>query len=283
MLYQKQNWFKWVRQQQDEEESHRESEKKKIRLEAALFKRHWAQVQLRLKEFRMKEQLKRRDEYLEVAFKEKMSLEEESGWDPIDEVVEDDHRKYINMIKVFLLLEETAEVENTDENKLSLAEESKTPKKKGAKTGKMKEPLKQTGMETKSQMRKRLKNGIEYHHGAGVLLKGTIENPIEVADKNAPLPDDEIDKLLEEIIEIKHLLFCRLLLSHASLLPAAIRANNVDELLADEDINISDLRDLCLKMENPELQEVRDACADLVVARKTWMIHMQQMTANATY
>ena len=109
-----------------------------------------------------------------------------------------------------------------------------------------------------------MKEGVQYSHGAGILLKGTVENPIEVADRTAPLSDLEIDDIIGEIIEIKHLLFCRLLLSHASLLPVAISANSVEEFLSDKEINDADLRDLCLKMENPGLQEVRDACADLV-------------------
>ena len=36
-----------------------------------------------------------------------------------------------------------------------------------------------------------------------------------------------------------------------------------EEFLADEEVTASDLRDLCLKMESPGLQEIRDACADL--------------------
>jgi hypothetical protein len=69
--------------------------------------------------------------------------------------------------------------------------------------------------------------------------------------------------LLGEISVIKHLLFCRLLLGHATLLPAALRANNVQDFLAEEEVTSSSLRDICLKMENPGLQEIRDACADL--------------------
>ena len=59
------------------------------------------------------------------------------------------------------------------------------------------------------------------------------------------------------------LLFCRLLLSHATVLPAALRAATVEDFLNDKDVSDTDLRDLCLKMDNPELQEIRDACADL--------------------
>src|SRR5262249_38724056 len=58
-------------------------------------------------------------------------------------------------------------------------------------------------------------------------------------------------------------IFCRLLLSYASLVPAALRASSVEEFLNDKEISFTDLRDLCRKMEDPGLQEIRDACADL--------------------
>ncbi len=58
--------------------------------------------------------------------------------------------------------------------------------------------------------------------------------------------------------------FCRQLLSHTALLPAALRAHSIEEFLADEAIADSDLRDLCLKVEQPSLEALRDACADLL-------------------
>jgi hypothetical protein len=76
-------------------------------------------------------------------------------------------------------------------------------------------------------------------------------------------PEPEIERLLGEVSEIKYLLFCRLLLGQVALLPAALRANSVEEFLADPEVTGPALRDLCLKMENPGLQEIRDACADL--------------------
>jgi len=112
-------------------------------------------------------------------------------------------------------------------------------------------------------MRQRLSEGMEYDHGAGWVIRGTLENPTEIIWKTVPIPDDEIDKLLVEIAEIKQLLFCRLLLAHAALLPAALRASSVEDFLQDPEVNESGLRDLCLKMERPGLQELRDACADL--------------------
>ena len=86
---------------------------------------------------------------------------------------------------------------------------------------------------------------------------------MEIHDKTAPFPDDEIDQLLKDMAEIKHLLFCRLLLSHAAALPAAMKANSIDEFLNDKEVTDTDLRDLTLKIDNPGLQEIRDACADL--------------------
>lgn len=194
-----------------------------------------------------------------------MSLEEECSWDPIDDIVKDDRSKYIDIIQIFLLLkDETVEDENVELTKPSLAKEKKTSKKKGAKVDEKKEPLEPNGLLTRLKIRKRLKEGDEYRHGPGPMLKGTIENPLDAGNRTVPLSDDEIDGVLDEITEIKHLFFCRLLLSHASLLPAAIRANNVEAFLADREINDADLRDICLKLENPDLQAMRDACADLL-------------------
>jgi len=62
-------------------------------------------------------------------------------------------------------------------------------------------------------------------------------------------------------------LFCRLLLSHATLLPAVLKANSVEEFLNDQEISTTDLRDLCLRMEKPDLQDIRDTCADLARGR----------------
>ncbi len=76
-MFKRQNWFKWVRECQDKEEAQRENEKKKIKREAALFKRHWNQFKLRMKELRAKENMKRQDQYLEEAYNERMSVEEE--------------------------------------------------------------------------------------------------------------------------------------------------------------------------------------------------------------
>ncbi len=45
VLYEKEKWFRWVRQLQEDDESNREKEKKKVKMEAAMFKRHWKNMQ----------------------------------------------------------------------------------------------------------------------------------------------------------------------------------------------------------------------------------------------
>lgn len=121
-------------------------------------------------------------------------------------------------------------------------------------------------IETEQAMRKRLKEGVEkkYDDVYGPILVGSLETPHGTYDKTPPMDDDEIETLMQDIKEIKLLLFCRLLLSHVSLLPAALRATSVDAFLKDTKITETDLRDICLKVEQPSLQDIRDACADLL-------------------
>ena len=213
--------------------------------------------------------LKRQEEFLDEAYKEGMSLEDdEAKWDPIDEVVEDERTNHMDMISLFLMLRDEAMKgpnPSSDEKQTSaFANRSKQAKHESSDQKPTPESPEKTGLDTRSQMRQQLKDGVSYSDGRGLLIKGTLENPIEVADRAGPLSDGEIDELMKDIVEIKHLLFCRLLLSHANLLPIAIRANSVEEILEVKEISNTDLRDLCLKMENPRSQEVRDACADLV-------------------
>lgn len=198
-----------------------------------------------------------------------MSLEEdEAKWDPIYDVVEDERTNHTDMVSLFLMLRDEAvkgSNPSTDEKQTSVfSNRSKKAKHKSSDQKPTPESPERTGLETRSQMRQRLKDGVSYSDGYGLLIKGTLENPIEVADRAGPLSHSEIDEPMKDIVEIKHLMFCRLLLSHASLLPIAIRANSAEEFLEGKEISNTDLRDLCLKMENPGLQEVRDACADLV-------------------
>ena len=282
VLYKKQKWFKWVRQCQDDEEIARENEKKKVKKEAALFKRHMKDVQSRMRELRAKEDMKRQETFLDEAYHERMSEEEqEAEWDPIEDVIADERGNYVDLIKHILFMTEIVE-EDQEPKKLDTAKangieaqasalvsnnkpprSSKKSRPKATVDGSNAPLLTKSAHDTRSQVRQRLSQGVELTYGNGVHFAGTIDNPVETHDKIAPVPDDEADHLLEDMAEIKHLLFCRLLLSHATVLPAAIRANSIEEFLSDKDVTDTDLRDLALKMDKPGLQEIRDACADL--------------------
>jgi len=107
ILYKNQKWFKWVRQCQDEEEAHREKEQKKVKQESALFRRHWKEVQERLKELRAKEDLKKQDAFLEKVYKERLAQQEDEeeedmvDWDPIEDVFEDRRGNLIGVLFAF--------------------------------------------------------------------------------------------------------------------------------------------------------------------------------------
>ncbi|KAG8420581.1 hypothetical protein J3459_010943 [Metarhizium acridum] len=119
-------------------------------------------------------------------------------------------------------------------------------------------------IETEAEMRKRLAEGVKKNYDGfwDFQIVSALENPHETVEKTAPMTDDEIDSVVKDIREIKRLLFSRLILAQASMLPAAIRANSVEEFLNDADVAESDLRDICLKVADPTLQVIRDACAD---------------------
>ncbi|TVY87687.1 hypothetical protein LAWI1_G006032 [Lachnellula willkommii] len=321
VLYKHEQWFKWVRECQNEEEESREKEQQKVKKEAALFKRHWKAAQHRMRDFKAKEDKKRQDAYLEKVYKERLAEQEteeedsdDMDWDPIEDVLEDNRGNFVDLIQHFLWMSVVEDVNDANEKedvemsnssasastappakipapakepkaiapKKMVAAPTKKAKAKALKnkaaTGKapakdtpspkpqpVQEPIPDKDLiETQAEMHSRLKHGSDYNHGkiAGVMVAGTMENPI-IQTKTITFPEDEIQQLLAQVSEIKYLLFCRLLLGHATLLPAALRANTVDEFLADEEVSTSALRDICLKMERPGLQEIRDACADL--------------------
>ena len=282
VLYKKHKWFSWVRQVQDLEETQRESEKKRVKKEAALFKRHVRDRQLRMRDLRAREDAKRSEAYLEEAYKERMSEEEEDAhWDPIEDVIEDERGNYVDLIKHILLMtedisgdQETKDPEpapNRDaeappsivSNAPKSSKKAKKSKQKALTNGSDRPLPDKAAHDTASQVRRRLKEGVKLSYSGGMHVAGTIDNPFELKDKTAPFPDEEIDQLLRDMAEVKHLLFCRLLLAHATVLPAAIKADSVEEFLNNKKVTDTDLRDLAIKMDNPGLQEIRDACADL--------------------
>ncbi|RSL70419.1 hypothetical protein CEP53_001891 [Fusarium sp. AF-6] len=290
ILYQKEQWFSWVREVQEEEEANDEKEQKKVKQEAALFKRHVKKLEGRLAKMRQKEEQKRQDAYLEDAYRERMAMaaeEDDEAWDPIEDMEHLKRNRYIDLIKHFLWLK-TMEEEEEDLPPLeeipplepSPPPEPQKPSKKAKKKAKAKaakaggqgrllaalkegryptptelpEPDR-NDIETEEEMRNRLSHGVKknYDNVWGFQIVGTMENSYETHEKTAPMTNDEIESTVSDIRQIKHLLFCRLLLGQASMLAAALHANSVAE---------SDLRDLCLEVEEPTLQDIRDACAD---------------------
>ena len=287
LLYKKQKWFEWVRDCQDTEEAQRESEKKKTKLEAALFKRHQKEINLRTQKLKAIEDSKRQEADLDKAYFESLSErakeEVEESWDPIEELVEVERGTYVDLIRHFLLMSQPSSGGSRSHgfgtNHDLKLQSNLVPEPQGAasstvskpKSGKKKQTTEQvspdvsdkTLYESAPEIKRRLHEGVKLEYSPGLHIAGTIDAPVELKDKTAPLPDDEIERILGELAEIKLLLFCRLLLSHATVLPAALRASSVDEFLQDKEVGDNDLRDLCLKMETPELQMIRDACADL--------------------
>jgi hypothetical protein len=110
VIYGEQKWYNWVRECQDEEERGREKEREKVKMEAAMFKRHWKAAQLRAKDAKAKEDKMRQDAYLEQVYKERLAEKEKNGegddteddemdWDPIEDVLEDNRGSYLGMLR----------------------------------------------------------------------------------------------------------------------------------------------------------------------------------------
>jgi len=106
VLYEKARWFKWVRERKDHEEASRDNESKQIKREAQLLKPHWREIQLRMAKKRKEEDAKRQEAFLDKAYEERLEQmseeEEESEWDPIEDELEEDRGKFVDMMKHLL-------------------------------------------------------------------------------------------------------------------------------------------------------------------------------------
>lgn len=99
-MYKHEQWFNWVRQCQNEEEENRDKEQKKVKQEAALFKRHWKAAEQRMREYRAKEDKKRQNAFLDKIYKERLAEQDteddsDMDWDPIEDVLEDNRGNFI--------------------------------------------------------------------------------------------------------------------------------------------------------------------------------------------
>jgi hypothetical protein len=293
LMHQQKQWYDWVKKAQEEEEKHGETESKKVKLESLLFRRHQKEIVRHQRETRLKEDKKREEEFLEHIHAQRlsdMSEEEQDRWDPIQDVYGYEKDNYIDLIKFFLMLKDD-EQSGKDENMPGLVDAgdaqtsgpaeqtlSKSAKKRARKANaevkKMADPTFQTAegrgpnvieMETKKQMGERLRNSVKFERSKGWYLGGT--GPLSFNVTTPVIPENEIEQLLDEVAEIKNFLFCRLILSQTTLLPAALETDSIEDFLNRSEVTREHLRDLCLKLERPGLQDVRDACADFVRER----------------
>jgi hypothetical protein len=290
LMHKQKHWYDWVKKAQEEEEKQGETESKKIKLESLLFRRHQKEIARHQRETRLKEDKKREEEFLEQVHAQRlseMSEEEQDKWDPIQDVYGYEKDNYIDLIKFFLMLEDGEQsgkdetmpgrVEAGDAPTFTPAEKAlsksakKRAKKANAEVKKMADPALQTAegrgpnvieMETKQQMSERLRNSVKFERSKGWVMGGS--GPLGIDITTPVIPDDEIEQLLGEVAEIKNFLFCRLILSQATLLPVALETDNIENFLNRSEVTREHLRDLCLKLERPGLQDVRDACADFV-------------------
>lgn len=300
-LNSKAKWFSWVREQQDHEEGTREKEVEKVQREARMFKRHQAILQARLERQRKREAAKMQDAFLKLAHSERQAAEsdgfgsdDDEEWDPIEDVLEDERGQFVDTMRRLLWLEvpvadidsadnppqtgstngahqETGDSNNAGAQAEGGAQKSTAVSRNAKKRAKAKskaaaakdaelDPFATPNIEineTKEQMRERLL------HGEDFVRLVSVDGEQQRVPKVTGMSEEETEKLLDDIAQVKELIFCRLLLSQAALLPAALRANSVADLLSDREISTADLRDLCFKVERPTLQNIRDACADL--------------------
>ncbi|EEP82860.1 predicted protein [Uncinocarpus reesii 1704] len=314
VLYQKQKWFQWVRQCQEDDEKARDNEKRKIKREAALFRRQAKEVERRLRDLRSKEEAIRQEQFLEQAYQERLA-ESDEDWDPIEDMVENERDSYTDIIKHFLWLNncdledgdpakpddcEPSSVREETEHEVTCAAPqpiASSKRKKKGKKGKQPSTTSSTDessnisdvltirskstsskantlsdgqkpdierIESREEIRKRLTEGmkIDIPNVVGLCLERREDGTNVMADRMPAFEEEEADRLLDEITAIKGYLFCRLLLSSPVLLAVALRVGTIEEFFRDPEVTATDLRDLCLKMEQPQLQDIRDACAD---------------------
>ncbi|KAK5122094.1 hypothetical protein LTR85_004340 [Meristemomyces frigidus] len=301
VLHSKAKWFRWVRQRQDEEEATREKEAQRVKRENQMFRRHMKVVEMRLKEERKHEDAKRQEAYPNQVYSERMAERgdmdaedgDDSDWDPVEDIIEGERDSFVNMMKRLLWLDEAlARAGDIDERETGM--QSASPPKMVSPSLANKEnvdPQTNTSVKEASQstaltraQKKRAKAKAKATEAKkddfiDPLETPKIESAIKASDNPDPqpvegpaerygkipgIPADEVNKILSDVAKIKELLFGRLLLSQAAVLPAALRAGSVEEFLADPEVSREDLRDLCLRVEQPQLQEIRDACADLI-------------------
>ncbi|KAL8383671.1 hypothetical protein RB595_010733 [Gaeumannomyces hyphopodioides] len=245
------------RRTQEDEESQREKEQKRVKLEAALWRRHWRELQTRLRATKEKEDLLAQEAFLDEAWKERHrqdesaadELDDDEGWDPIEDVMQEDREKYLDLLRHFLWLQSPP----TSSGDAGVKAGTEPPADAELAEG--------VARRIKGKNKKRNKKKKKRNNQAQSEPAPATEVPPSTAA--AVTKEHEPDRSnLETMEDIRRRLKSGLL-SHAALLPIALRSGSVEEFLADPAlVDSSELRDLCLQIEKPTLQALRDACAD---------------------
>ncbi|KAF1357170.1 hypothetical protein EJ07DRAFT_25683, partial [Lizonia empirigonia] len=272
VMYEQKQWFDWVKQTQEQEEQQGETESRKVKLESLLFQRHQKELKRQQREMRVREDQKQQEQYLDETYKQRlsdMSEQEQDDWDPIKDVYGYERDNYIELIKYFLMLQDDefngandASTENGSQGDGASASSApakvlskrarKRVKKANAEVKKLANPSLKTDegrganvieMETKGQMRERLRKPVKFEQAVGWYVQGN--GPPGLDAQTPVIPDDEIEPLLDEVAEIKNFLFCRLLLTQSTLLPVALEAESIEDFISKEEVTREHLRDLC--------------------------------------
>jgi hypothetical protein len=179
-----------------------------------MFRRNWKAAQLRMRDWRAKEDKKRNDAYLEQVYKERMAQKERDGdeeddgdemdWDPIEDVLEDSRGSYVGMLaepslglhkltvfrKISSRLSSGCNHRHQRRIKPSSPVKPSHSSKKAKSKNKKKPAAKPTGpppeassaepdknmIESKEEMHARLRNGTEFDREKikGLVIAGTV-------------------------------------------------------------------------------------------------------------
>lgn len=258
-------WYAWVESLQTEADNKSEAEKKKVKAEAALFKKH----QMNVGKFREEEELRQRSE-----------LEKVDVWDPIESIIESTRAGYIALIKVMVLAEGTTQ----DEMVLAMERglQLKTSARKQIDTFEL-ENIK------RSRDRKAMRIGPErkkYQDAeeerdkrmAAQRPKAKVESDDETdADVDGMatvmaefgLPNRSLISNTEgqehQVRVISEFVLLRLVIADPSLLVTAMASPSIDAFFRSG-VRNTDLRDLCLDLSRPSFKLMKNACLDYWVA-----------------
>ncbi|PTB53268.1 hypothetical protein M431DRAFT_6821 [Trichoderma harzianum CBS 226.95] len=219
VLYQQEKWFAWVRQAQEEEEATRDKEQKKMKQEAALFKRHRDKLQARLEQARREEEQKSQDAYLEAAFRERMEMSEDEwesdeAWDPIKDTDHDKRNQYIDLIRHFLWMD-AADIETSQDPPAEpkpqveeaaeqpQEEDGQKPSKKGKKKAKAKPSAAKPGNQGSASDSSPADRGQDKLMAMQQQKKAKKAADQPMPDKNNIEPEQEMRKRLSQGVDKK--------------------------------------------------------------------------------